>query len=81
MATVKEYFYNVKCDHCGAILDDEYWVNEPYEPRLCDSYEGWRMLGKKDYCPNCWHYDDNDNIVTADGKVWDEDTEEEIKEE
>lgn len=27
-----------------------------------------------DYCPDCWELDDDDNIVTKDGKVWDWDT-------
>ncbi|MBO7684902.1 MAG: hypothetical protein J6V72_00865 [Kiritimatiellae bacterium] len=35
-------------------------------------------LGGKDYCPNCYTIDENDNYVTKDGKVFDGDTQEEI---
>lgn len=80
MATLKEYFYNVKCDCCGKLADEEMWQNEEGVIRgEIMPEENWKTLGGKDYCPDCWHYDDDDNIVTADGHVWNTDTEELIK--
>lgn len=73
---VKEYFYNVECDCCHAIADEELWhVEESYAKEIA-AESNWKELGGKHYCPKCWHYDDDDNIVTNDGKVWDYDTEE-----
>ena len=47
---------------------------------------GYIRLKDKDYCPDCWKGYCIGNkepfygiVVTADGKVWDEDTEEVIK--
>lgn len=76
---VKEYFYNVECECCNALVDEALWdVDEDgAKEKVYDS--DWKVLGEKHYCPKCWHYDENDNIVTADGNVWDEDTEELIK--
>ena len=75
MATLKEYFYNVKCDCCGKLADKEMWQNEEGVIRgEIMSEENWKTLGGKDYCSDCWHYDDDDNIVTSDGHVWDGDT-------
>ena len=39
---------------------------------------GWKHLGGKDYCPDCWKYSDHDTITTQDGRVFDEETEQEI---
>ena len=39
---------------------------------------GFKELGGKHYCGDCWHYDDDDNIVTKDGRKFNGDTEEEI---
>lgn len=69
---VEATFYNEQCDVCGSLADAEMWHNEA---NRCD-LEGdghWQHLGGKDYCPGCWYWDDDDNIVTADGKVWSED--------
>ena len=79
MATIKEYFYNIECDHCKRLANDEMWNNEPHRDEIIPNDEPWQHLGGKDYCPDCWHWDDDNHIVTADGKVWDEDTEELIR--
>lgn len=75
---IKEYFYNVQCDCCKALGNEEMWNNEPSRDDILGCFHSWLELGGKDYCQDCWHYDDDNHIVTADGKVWDEDTEEEI---
>ena len=39
----------------------------------------WPHLYNKDYCPRYWEYDENGDIVTADGKLWDIETRKEVK--
>lgn len=77
---VKEYFYNVRCDCCGETLGNEELWRPDKEYAYEDAYDegDFKDLGGKDYCPNCWKYNADGNIVTKDGKVWDADTEEEI---
>lgn len=80
MSLLQGYFYNIKCDHCHALANEEMWNDEPRRDEIIPNDEHWQHLGGKDYCPKCWYWDDDNHIVTADGKVWDDDTEEEIKE-
>ena len=76
---VKEYFYNIKCDCCGTLASKDYWqVDEENAKEDADCAEFFN-LGGKHYCQNCYRYDENDRIVTKDGRVFDEDTLEEIK--
>lgn len=71
-------FYNVKCDVCGEVVDD-YWYNNKHdaETNALDN-AGFRYLGGKHYCPDCWTIDDDDHVATKDGKKYDDETEEEI---
>lgn len=71
---VEATIYNEKCDICGSLADEWMWQNEPNRCHI-EGDSHWQHLGGKDYCPNCWEWDDNDNIATADGKVWTEDGE------
>lgn len=76
---VKEYFYNIQCDCCKALANEELWrVDEEGAKEDADE-SGWYTLGGKHYCPNCVKIDDENNIITADGKVWDGDTYELIR--
>lgn len=70
MSLVKEYFYNIKCDACGCLCDEELWMVDSQGAQETADESGWQKLGEKNYCPNCWKYDENDNIITADGKLW-----------
>lgn len=74
----KEEFFGVKCDCCGGLLDDDNLYPESEIPTIM-SCGGWKHLGGKDYCPDCWGYDDDDNIITKDGRKFDGDDYEEIK--
>lgn len=81
--TITGTFYNVKCDCCGCMADEEMWHNEENTVRgEVMANESWKTLGGKDYCPNCWHYDDDnwlgEVIITKDGRKFDVDTEEEL---
>lgn len=78
MSELKEYFYNIKCDVCGCLCDDELWTDSQGIKTIADE-SGWIKLGGKDYCQDCWEYDENGDIVTADGKLWDIETRKEVK--
>lgn len=75
---IKEYFYNIECECCKTLADDALWHTDPADIEEMASQNSWLNLGGKHYCPECWHYGDDDNIYTNDGKVWDGDTEEPI---
>ena len=54
MATLKEYFYNVKCDCCNKLADEESWQNEEGIIRgEIMPEENWKNIGGKFYCPDC----------------------------
>ena len=72
---VKEYFFNRQCDCCGAILDDELWHNEKSTLNDVASESDWQRLEGRDYCRDCWEWDDEDHIITKDGRKFTEDGE------
>ena len=76
---VKEYFFNRTCDVCGALLDEECWHNEAQTLNDVAAECDWKHLGGRDYCHDCWEWDDDDNIVTKDGRKFDGDTYERIR--
>lgn len=58
--------YTVVCDNCGkdanegsefSCWNDKEWAQE--EAMECD----WIKEGDKHYCPDCYEYDDNDNLI------------------
>ena len=69
---VSELFYNVKCDCCGELLDPEMWYEEDDPIGQIYDEEGWKHFGDKDYCMECWQWNDEDCIVTKDGRIFDE---------
>ena len=61
----KVEMYTVVCDNCGCDYgnESEYacWSDEDYVRE--DSRENdWITEGNKDYCSNCYSYDENDNL-------------------
>ena len=78
---ISERFYNVECDCCGALANEELWRCDEEGAKEDAQEADYLVLGEKCYCPNCYQYDDDDNIVTKDGKKFNGDTHEEIKEE
>ena len=75
---VSDTFYNVKCDSCGAMLNDM-WYQESETTEAALEECGWMKLGERHYCEDCWTRDDDDNIVTDDGRKYDDYTHKEIK--
>lgn len=73
---VKEYFYNVECDCCHCLANEDLWQVDENTAKENALDNDWREFEGKHYCPKCWKLDDDENIVTKDGKVWDWDTEE-----
>jgi len=59
--------YTIKCDNCGELFEDKHdgfcaWVDINSAKFLANDSD-WTQEGNKDYCPNCYEYDDNDNLV------------------
>jgi len=72
--------YGAQCDHCKKEWYDDHnsWTAMSDESAM-DSVlndEGWLRgdekigEGKDDehYCPECWSYDDNDNLILAENR-------------
>jgi hypothetical protein len=63
---VKVDMYTVKCDNCGITSgensDYSCWCDAEYAEE--DATESdWINEGEKHYCPDCYSYDDEDNLV------------------
>lgn len=70
---VKREFHNIECDCCGQLLDEEtWWADDEVAPIILQEC-GWKKLGDGHYCGECWYRDDDDNIVTKDGRKFDDD--------
>jgi len=75
----------IVCDSCGKHYEDGNGMvcylgdtdGSEIEQEALSS--DWLYLGGKHYCPDCYELDNEDHYHTKDGKVWDADTEEEIK--
>ena len=68
---IEKKFHNVKCDHCGRLLDEETWWDETDAVPAILGDCGWiECEGGRHYCDECWEHDDDDNIVTKDGRKW-----------
>ena len=72
---VEGTFYNVRCDVCGEDANEQWW-NDKIDAQADAEEANYKYLGGKHYCPNCWQWDDDDNIITKDGRKFTEDGEE-----
>lgn len=73
MAIVEKKFYGMKCDGCGKMLSsdefgDEYQDNVRWLEQVAEDSD-WKIYGDKHYCPDCYRYGDNDDLIFADGTV------------
>lgn len=60
---VTEKYYNIRCDCCGEILDDsEYYSTKEELDEVMFGLD-WIEHKGKHYCPNCYSYDDKDNLI------------------
>src|SRR5574344_1946231 len=62
MSYVKKEFHNIKCDSCGALLDEEMWHDDVESLRSIMGEKGFIEVYGKHYCQNCYHINDDDNI-------------------
>lgn len=66
-------FYGIKCDGCGAMLRGEWDDSLYYETSDCIEEAAidseWKKIQDKHYCPNCYSYGDNDELLLKDGEV------------
>jgi len=66
---IRQTFLNAQCDGCGCEFDEENWYpKDVLDDVMRDA--NWKILGGRHYCEDCWRRDDNDNIVTSDGRKW-----------
>lgn len=58
--------YTVVCDNCKKSADDDTdyscW-NDKNAAKEVASNDNWITDDDKDYCPNCYSYDDEDNLI------------------
>ena len=69
MSVVQESFYNIKCDSCGSLADEEYWLNSESSAKEHAQTNDFYELGGKHYCNCCYIVNEDEGIIyTADGK-------------
>lgn len=77
---IDRQFHNIKCDACGRLIDDEtWWDNKDALTTQILNDCNWIECEGRHYCDECWSHDDNDNIVTKDGRKWTDYDHREIK--
>ena len=67
---IDRLFHNIQCDGCGELLDEETWYDDKDAIHTILDECGWIECEGRHYCDKCWEYDDDDNIVTKDGRKW-----------
>lgn len=63
---LKKEFYNIKCDCCGRSAD-EMWYDTEEAVRYVATESGWLLHWDKVYCPDCYDFDGNDNLIIKKG--------------
>ena len=71
MAIKEETMYFMQCDNCGCIWDNGDYISL-YSTKE-DTLNGGRddefaFDGDKHYCPKCYTYDDDDNLIIKNKK-------------
>lgn len=66
MSIQKIEMYTCICDNCGKSADEntDYscWGDTSIAKDVAMNAD-WITEGDKDYCPNCFEYDDEDNLI------------------
>lgn len=58
--------YSYICDGCGKNScdgDERVWWDDKFDAWSTAVDDDWQTIGSKEYCPNCWEYDDNDEPI------------------
>lgn len=59
---VTETFYNIKCDRCGALVNEDTWQGDIQFVKY--SAEGWKQLEDgRHICPECHIHEDDDSLT------------------
>ena len=67
---VDRQFHNIKCDACGRLIGETWWDDKgALTTQILDECN-WIECEGRHYCDVCWEHDDDDNIVTKDGRKW-----------
>lgn len=70
---IEKTFYILKCDGCGKELEDEAeefaWTDDKNATEDVAVEGDWMCIRGKHFCPDCHHYDDDDNLVLGDGTI------------
>lgn len=65
---ISEKFYNIKCDICGALVDEDTWQGDIQF--IKESAEGWKQLEDgRHICPSCHTHEDDDSLTLKTGEV------------
>lgn len=69
MSVIVEEFYNIQCDVCGELADEECWHNSESSTKEQAEMNDFYELGGKHYCSHCYKVNEDEEIIyTADGK-------------
>lgn len=68
---VKKYFHNIQCDVCGDLANEEMWHEDMKTVAEVANESGWYYdpVDDKHYCPDCYEYGDDGEILVKDGMV------------
>lgn len=68
---VKKYFHNIQCDVCGDLANEEMWHEDTKTVAEVANESGWYYdpVDDKHYCPDCYEYGDDGEILVKDGMV------------
>lgn len=60
----KVEMYSAVCDNCGVVCGEDIvaWNDKGYAKDNAED-SNWAFDGKKCYCPKCYSYDDEGNLV------------------
>jgi hypothetical protein len=63
--------FTIQCDNCSCDVNEncEYsgWNDENYVEEIRQE-SGWEKVDDKHYCPDCFEYDDNDELIIKNKK-------------
>ena len=62
----KVEMYCAVCDNCGAVCGEDYGIiawGDSSQTKEVIADSGWIIEGDKLYCPKCYSYDDEDNLI------------------
>lgn len=66
MSYLTDTFFAVKCDNCGTVHEDfngiSYWSDKEYALTNVEDAD-WLQNFKNHYCPDCYSFDDDDNLL------------------